>query len=254
VVEEEFTAFGVQKNGFHFINDFSTAAIIDEMRLHHAISRDLLELYEKLVPDSGLCSGMCFAALDRYYKIEPPPEDTTAPNSGDLFEELVRRNHNALKWGATIAKTLLYQIAFDTGKGNIDELTIGYKTQIDEWPKIKKKIKDGIPAPMVLITSSNPIKVTKNHAVLAIGYKVEGDKVKIYAYDPNYDKRVRISFILGATHHDISIKRSKGGYLNGFFYNSYDRTEHKITKKEVEEMQLHRSTNLSWFWMLFNSN
>jgi len=180
VKEEYFTAFKVEKHGFHFHNSFSVDNIVNEIT---GVDFDLLIDW-----NYGLCGGMCWAALDRYYGKEMIPERTTTPQEGNLFRELVRRQIDFLKKGWTISKTLLYQSLPTHGDNIPDEGSLGYKTQINEWPKIKEKLKDGIPVTMVLIRVLNPFLLAKNHSVVAIGYHydTETKQVKIYAYDPNH--------------------------------------------------------------------
>ena len=261
--QEHFTAFNVKKHGFQFGNTFNAEKIMDEMKIGYAIPNrgtPEYEIYKTM--GAGLCSGMCWAALDRYFGKIKRPDTTESPQSGKLFKELVHRNWDAMKWGWTIGKVIAYQACFDDGKLKLDKYTLGYKTQINEWPKIKEKLKKGIPATMVLITQSqlallNPLSLTKNHAVVAIGYKYDSDtkRVKIYAYDPNHRRnRIKISFTLGAEYYRLSIKHDEGDTLRGFFYNSYDRKERLITEKDVKEMDQELIDDLSWFWLLFGSN
>ena len=40
---------------------------------------------------NGLCGGMAFAARDYFEAERPPPDETTAPGAGPLFDYLVER-------------------------------------------------------------------------------------------------------------------------------------------------------------------
>ena len=74
--EENLTTFVPSKHGFHFRNGLSIAP----------------KFPRPILPKFGVCGGMCWSALDRYFDGETAPDATTVPLPGSaLYEELFWR-------------------------------------------------------------------------------------------------------------------------------------------------------------------
>src|SRR5262245_13520390 len=96
------TGFLPSKNGFHFANNFTLKP--------QAFG------FQVASWDMGLCGGMCFAALDRFFPNTTPPPDTTPPKDGTpLFEEIFDRMLDNLvtPTGEVIGPKVIYEKVSD---------------------------------------------------------------------------------------------------------------------------------------------
>ena len=61
----------------------------------------------------------------------------------------------------------------------------------DEWPKVRADIDAGHPSALGLIKvrSNDPRQLKQDHQVLAYGYDVQGEILKLRLYDPNQPGR-----------------------------------------------------------------
>ena len=85
------TEFRPSVHGLKFGNSYSSEDILEEMT---ALPPWMVT---NVLGSWGLCGGMCFLALDRYFENEPRPDTSTIPGPGDLlFSELVDRQLNAI--------------------------------------------------------------------------------------------------------------------------------------------------------------
>ena len=84
-------------------------------------------LYEVIT--GGLCGGMCFAALDRYFTGREIPKITTPPKDGTpLFEEILRRQIDSLwpdNW-----KTFLKMEGMQDSGILPSAISVGYMTKM----------------------------------------------------------------------------------------------------------------------------
>lgn len=145
------TAFIPSTHGFHFRNGISI------------VPKFLRPIFD---PKFGVCGGMCWAALDRYFAGEPIPSATTVPLPGSaLYKELFWRQMDSTsswRW----LKTVVWQNTFDKKLTRL--------TREQEWPKAKKSIDKGIPITLCLIQSRPIIGIpTRNHQVVAVGYRID---------------------------------------------------------------------------------
>lgn len=193
------TGFLPSMNGFHFSNSFAHAPDIQISILGQNIA----------IGDAanGLCGGMAFAARDFFQAAQRPPARTDSPNSGVLFDFLVRRLFDSFEIPVGPARyiglmspdlpdheTLMSEIGFAPhGRA--------WVTIVEEWPKIRAGIDAGMPMPMalILIKDRNVFNMGHNHQVLAYGYDIDGSDLSILIYDPNCpdDNNVRINLNIG---------------------------------------------------------
>jgi hypothetical protein len=240
------TAFLPSLHGFHFRNSFSSEDILDE----------LCSVPSWMVHNNnswGLCGGMCFAALDRFFRGEQIPDVTTSPNQGDrLFSELVSRQIASVD-SVGVSKIIDYQVRPDEGRWYEIEHSLGYYTQSYQWPSIRRKIDEGIPSVVCLIRSSRAAlyDIVYNHQVVAYGYAITGDEVTLNVYDPNHPNQdgIIIGFRLGLAHSRLDAYQTNERDPRGFLRMPYDRTEIVISKAAVVEAQ---EEKLEWLWAVFS--
>lgn len=199
------TAFLPDEHGFHFVNSFKVSA----------------ELFGLDIKERGMgfCGGMCAGALNRFAKDVKMPDERKTPVLGtSLFDELLKRQVKAMH-PIVLAKMYKFQSAPD----KVDpfrKTSIGQLTR-REWPKLKTALDNGEPAILVLIRASgffgNP---TKNHQVLATGYKFDPatKDLVIYEYDPNKpDQKHTLVLNLGLPEGRLFLKDSARRGTRGFF-------------------------------------
>jgi hypothetical protein len=165
--EECYTTFVPSKHGFHFRNGLPIVP---------KFLRGLLN------PKWGVCGGMCWSALDRYFAGEPIPDTKETPLPGSpLYKELFWRQvdtTSSWRW----LKTIVWQNRFNK--------TMARLTREQEWPKAKESIDKGIPITLCIIRVPPIVGIpTANHQVLAVGYRTEpvaaSKPMHLSIYDPN---------------------------------------------------------------------
>jgi hypothetical protein len=272
------TAFVPSINGFKFKNNFPENLVEDELiRQGFDISTVLIlknALFGSLSVETwGLCGGMCWAALDRYYRKEDPPSDTSPPLEGPIFEELVTRQVASLKpqgppyFYYVFQKLLEYAALYKVTNNKIlDSLIsssdwdyIGWDTQSKEWPKVKDTIDNGYPATLCLIRTKSA-DIWKNHQVIATGYNYDDNtqKLELAIYDPNYPTNdgVIITMNFGK---QLEASQSPGNNLYGFFVIPYDKIEVAFDgpdswKSEISKERCYKLlSEKPWFWTVFTS-
>jgi hypothetical protein len=271
---EKLTSFQRIIHGFKFPNSFDTRVLLDI--IGDRLPDLLKDFADEFFDNVGLCGGMCWAALDRYFSGKPIEEVNVAPTSSNdpLLIELTNRQLDSFRGFAIIEKCLAWQQKTGDNKGNplLGALTdekneIGRDTQ-KEWPGIKQKLDAGIPANLCLIYGSWYGKPWKNHQVIATGYLLNSDTnvVRIYVYDPNrpynpsktedYNDPRRYSYIQislgsGKGDHNLNLSHSVSKYdYRGFFLWPYDRTEIFIPEGQVVIPK--GKDDLSYFWTIWS--
>jgi hypothetical protein len=146
---------------------------------------------------NGLCGGMAFAARDYFEAGRPPPPDAAPPKSGPLFDYLVDRLLDSfnLPFGPGRYLELMNPVLPD-GEPILRWLGMGphgraWRMLQQEWPRIRGDLDAGRPSPLglVMAKSLDPFDLKLNHQVLAYGYEIEGDRLKLRLYDPNQPRR-----------------------------------------------------------------
>ena len=165
------TSFDARNDGFRFTNRFENRIIGD-------------------IKTSGLCGGMCYAALDYFYNRRPIPVQSTVPPEGTALRKyLLDRQIDALRLGADKWAELI-----GTNIGNRDQefFNWGLQTGSGRLGELTATIDRNRPMPIGLQTvgASGPF----SHYVVATGYRLgryQGNlghyqsDVEIYVYDPN---------------------------------------------------------------------
>jgi hypothetical protein len=201
------TDFNPEEDGFQFYNYFK-------------LEPDILGI-DLGTWEMGFCGGMCAAALNRFTKDEDIPKDEEIPEEGSsLFNELLFRQIRSTP--LDLLPTLYdWQSAPDVS-AMWRKPSIGQRTK-REWPKLKSALDRGQPTTIILIRArgyfGNP---TKNHQVLAIGYKFDPSKkdLEIQVYDPNKPKETHtLSMNLGLPDGKLYFKDSSGSRTRGFLVN-----------------------------------
>jgi hypothetical protein len=228
-VHEVATAFDPAVHGFHFSNRFSGLDIIEE------VNDGFVDIVRSVpVPDSfwegwGLCGGMSWHALDRYYARNAVPPQTTRPGAGSvLFKVFVARQVDSLRRWRLINACIDWQARPDQQVWWVPRRSIGAKTT-KQWPSIKASIDRGLPASLTLIRGTTD--PSKNHQVVAIGYRFDdvAKRVEIDLYDPNRpEQKPHLVILLGRPNHRIEASQSTGEELRGFFHWPYDRSRRVV--------------------------
>lgn len=169
----------------------------------------------------GLCGGMVYAAKDYHEAQMPLPQcpklDLSSPLGNFIKERQV---------ASVLNGTDLYTYALQTMCGS---KVSDYHLCAAEWSKIKATIDADHPSPLglILAKSYNPLEITKNHQVLAYGYKVigedEGEKALINYYDPRCPDRndLQLEFSTNVAAAPIDTNDPSLGPVYAFFESRY---------------------------------
>jgi hypothetical protein len=239
------SAFKPTVHGFHFVNQFASDVIMNEM----------YDVPTWMFPDMswGLCGGMCFAALDRYFRREPVPDTKTTPGKGDdLFHELVMRQMKAVAQ-VGMNNILDYQARPDEGHWYNPRHSIGHLTLTEQWPGVRSKIDAGIPTTICLIRAEpwDP-RIGNNHQVVVYDYSIDGGLVRLHVYDPNIpdNDTVVVGFRTDGHNSALHAYQEPGQDPRGFLRVPYDRQEVAIPL--AAPGQAFAVEQLEWIWTVFS--
>ena len=181
------TTFDAAKHGFRFVNSFS----LGPFRL-------------------GLCGGMCFAALDRWYAGVKAPTRIVPPNRGTpLWRELVRRQLDSFHGLKVPFMAWSWQRKTDEALYSC--------TRWWELLLASNAIKAGHPAVLCLIRAKRGESPTRNHQVVATGIVKDDLGIVVKVYDPNRPF-VANELWIGD---DGRMRQLTGEPLRGFFVIGY---------------------------------
>lgn len=183
------SGFDPIEHGFKFRNRFSGLDILDE------ILDGLGDLAGGLGDDAfwsrwGLCGGMSWHALDRYFARNPVPATTTTPGrDSGLFRVLVLRQVDSLGTGRLIAACLRLQSRSDEGRWWDPRPSLRKKNVSTSWPAIQRSIDSGLPLSLTLVRGTTD--PSENHQVVAASYALDRrhGHVDVGIYDPNHPAR-----------------------------------------------------------------
>lgn len=153
---------------------------------------------------SGLCGGMAWYVRERFEAGLPVPPDTeTPPNGSPFFQALVRRQVQSLEWLRTPLRFWLAGTLAPTAR----------RSRETEWPRIRARVDAGRLAMVGLVRHHgvNPLGLTRSHQVLAYAYGVEGERVGLRVYDPNWPDRDDVAIVIEPN----LIRQSTGETLYG---------------------------------------
>jgi hypothetical protein len=182
---------------------------------------------------AGLCGGMVFAALDYFLAGREAVPDR--PAAGEpLYRFIVRRLIDSWHFPAGVAQYYRWMGLPDGdhvirlfGRQVLARRGLGRRTVRVEWPRIRKDLDRGRPVPLGVVTvaSRNPKDLALNHQALAIGYEVDGPRVKVRVYDPNSGRRDDVAITMDTSappgpvpfDHNLGLQRP----IRGFFRVAY---------------------------------
>jgi hypothetical protein len=176
---------------------------------------------------NGLCGGMAFAAADLFVSKRLPPVTTqNPPANSPAFDYIVRRLIDSFNIPAGVAEYYEWMVLSrqDVGFGLVIHGT-SYRTVEEELPKVRQSIDHGMPCPLglILVNSTNPADLGKNHQVLAYAYNDLGSTTTVSVYDSNVpDTEVTIAF--STSHPELGTTFAYSGNeaeLFGFFTVPY---------------------------------
>lgn len=218
------TPFQVERHGFNFVNGFDGDILID------------LPIFGRvnLGPTSyGLCGGMTFAAVDTFLGTGTAPNDTVAPPSGSALRSYLynRQTESLRRDNFHLVRQLFDWMGrpIDTRLG-----VTGLHVLSDREFKrvISARLDEGRPVPIVLVNADiddfrgNPQRAfSKNHQVLAIGYRLHqkpgDDEWDILIYDPNFPNEVHTLHTGQRIQTDASGNRTHAERFRGLFASPY---------------------------------
>ena len=182
--------FDPKRHGFRFVNNFPTGVALKRLRTPVGA----LPIGDA---SNGLCGGMVYAARDYFESGTAAPSDLTAPASGPLFDYLVDRLFTSFDLPTGVLRYLKLMSPtlpdHETRFSRLGLLPHGraYAMIRQEWPLIRADIDAGHPSPLGLVTikSHYPGDLGENHQVLCYGYRLDGDRLELLVYDPNFVRR-----------------------------------------------------------------
>lgn len=161
---------------------------------------------------NGLCGGMAFAARDYFEARLPVPAGATPPDSGPLFDFIVRRLFDSFDLPGGVLKYMelmhpdLPDHETDLSRIGLAPHGRSWRMVVEEWPQIKADLDAGRPCPLglVLVKSADPMRLGENHQVMAYGYDLAGDELSIRVYDPNAPLNDAVRLKLSLAHPEAS--------------------------------------------------
>jgi hypothetical protein len=232
------TAFDPAIHGFRFPNRFPGGAVIAELNRQERLTeltgigvpnavRHLADMAQqaRFWGTFGLCGGMSWAALDRFFAGRQTPDDPVSPPPGSaLFSELVKRQVDSMRGQQMIARCLTWQLLpakapwwIPWAKG------IQQITGKQEWPALKRSLDREVPASLTLIRVAGVADPSDNHQVVATGYRMEAEgNVIIGLYDPNHPRsKVSLRLRFDSKGSMTGCAQSTGEPVRGFFVWPY---------------------------------
>jgi len=184
--------FSPSSNGLHFSNAFPPAPI-RQFRLGSVATLNIGDAA------NGLCGGMSFTVRDLFERGLTPPADRTPPTSGDpRFDYIVSRQIDSFDDGRVPLR--FYRLMSPSrpatepfwapwlGRVGIDRHSRTYVMLHAEWPRIRADLDAGTLSMigLVRVVDRDPLKLGRNHQVVAYGYDLDGPRLIVRIYDPNY--------------------------------------------------------------------
>jgi hypothetical protein len=169
---------------------------------------------------------MSLLVKERFEARRPVPPDRTPPAPGSpLFAAIVRRQTISLDWLRVPLRFYSLQ-ALRPERNDPFARLLDRRSRtsesVKEWHRIRAVIDSGRLAPVGLIRTigMNPLRLGRNHQVLAYGYEVDRDRLTILIYDPNHPDRddVELKMRLGVEGRGpATMLQTTGEPLHAFF-------------------------------------
>jgi hypothetical protein len=146
----------------------------------------------------GLCGGMVFAVADLHEAGLPAAHIARPAYGTPAYRYLVRRQLDSL--GGLLVPARLFSLMRTSRperESFVAERLVWFGHFLDsrswimaqhEWPAVRADLDAGRFAVVILVrvVGDNPLEMGRNHQVLAYGYDLDGSKVTIHVYDPNW--------------------------------------------------------------------
>jgi len=222
---EQTSEFDPLQDGFHFRNRYNGLDILKEVDDGLGDIAGQISESANFWKGWGLCGGMTWHALDRFYARNGVPATTQIPNrESPMFRILVLRQIDSFHGTSLLTECIKWQSRNSQNRWWDPRSTIRQLT-MRQWPTIKDLINRGIPASLTLIrTTTSP---WDNHQVLAVSYKEDTAKgeAEIGLYDPNHPNQVPTITIELTGSAAGRAEQSSGENLRGLFVWPYDRVQ-----------------------------
>ncbi len=161
---------------------------------------------------NGLCGGMTFVVADCFNAGVGVPTDDTAPAEGSaLRSAIIGRQIDS--FDGVRVPLRFYELALPirptreaAGARGLAGLGLALHSRTwlmaaREWPRVRRLLDAGrlVPLGLVRDVSWNPLNLTHNHQVLAWGYDLDGGRLTLRIYDPNWpaDDDVTLTLDIG---------------------------------------------------------
>jgi hypothetical protein len=204
------TNFDPRVHGFHFDNNFVNKVmnlpLIGEITTY------------------GRCGGMAFAALDYYFAGMPAPalrssdfpDRGVPPDGHPLADHLMSRLYDTFLLNGSKFVTWTQAEDHQTWLRGPGVIRL---TKLEEIPKLRQSLDSGVPVALGLVRAGpNDTLLTRigeNHQVVAYGYDLDGDTMRICLYDNNYHDQ---EMVLSTNITDLG---SYSSSWRGFFVEEY---------------------------------
>ena len=206
--------FRPSRHGLHFVNRFDAGRTQRLLGVGGA--------------SMGLCGGMSFVVRDLFERRIDPPADTEPPVKGSpRYRSLFHRQLESFDWLRLPLRfwvlSALHRDPPTAWSRLLGRRPLGELTREEGWPRIRAGIDAGRLAQVGLVRdrSVNPFSLTRNHQVLAYGYRAEPDGITIRIYDPNWPDRDDVELRVDLRGRAPSFAQSTGEPLHGFFPTRY---------------------------------
>ena len=212
--EVDVPGFLPSTNGFHFANAWPPGPTVR-----------LGPLDPRIVgigdASMGLCGGMVYTVADLFAaKVAVPPDRAPFANGSPQFAAIVRRQVESLAF-LTVPVRFWLRMALGNSLGR----DLARSTFEHEWPIARAALDDGrlVPIGLIRVASTDPRNLTKNHQVVAWGYREDGLEASLRIYDPNWPDRddVAITIHLDNALRPAGLSQTTGEPLLGWFVLPY---------------------------------
>jgi hypothetical protein len=149
---------------------------------------------------NGLCGGMSFTLADLHRAGLPGGPDARPAYESPRYTYIVQRQIDSFQDGVVPLRfyTLMSPVRAERetwleqllGRFGVDRHSRTWTMIQVEWPTIRKQLDSGQLAAIGLVrtVSADPNQLSHNHQVLAWGYDLDGTKVSLRIWDPNFPR------------------------------------------------------------------
>jgi hypothetical protein len=210
--------FRPSRHGLHFVNRFEPGRV--------------QRLVEPRTDVMGMCGGMSFVVRDLFERRIDPPADREPPIRGSRrFRALYRRQFESFDWFRLPIRFWILAVLHADPPTWWSRLLrrppLGELVRDVEWPRIRAEIDAGRLTQIGLVRdrSVDPRHLTRNHQVLAYGYRAEPHLVTVRIYEPNWPDRDDVELRMDLAGDRPGFAQSTGEALHGFFLAPFKPAE-----------------------------